>query len=546
MSLSSLVDALATRIGQEIKAVRAEATAALALKAPLASPVLTGTPTVPNLNSVTTSAALTNQVLVPVAAAVSQDPFVPLWHDSLAFSKLWGAPTYTISTDGATSFGAGTLDPKLFANKEAHTSVTVASTTTRGARWTWNSANIAFNNGVWLVLGHAYGGAAAPTKTVTVESSTDGSAWTVRHTSTYANTEVPVWHYITGWGGAQWLRVTIVWTAGDLVKLTSMRLLTARWGDQGGGPEYGLPITWSADGTMVGIGKGITAPTSALDVTGNGVISGTLSVAGVAFTAKAADSAVVHLTGAETVAGIKTFSDAPVVPTPGVAGNPVRHDDTRNSNARTPTAHVHGAADVSSGTLDIARIPTGSTGTTVPFGNDSRLSDARTPTAHKTSHATGGGDVLTPADIGAQASSSKLTDIAALTATSGNVVTGNGTTWVSSAPANPAFSTKVETIADSASLTGNSASGATQVGVTAALTQAAAVNPPSNGTVGAPYRYVITASGGTRIVTPTGFVANTDDGDGVAISVATGKTVSIFAEYIGAAGWLYGGYKLQA
>lgn len=139
---------------------------------------------------------------------------------------------------------------------------------------------------------------------------------------------------------------------------------------------------------------------------------------------------------------------------------------------------------------------------------------------------------------------SKLTDIAALTATTGNVITGNGTTWTSAAPAVPAWSTKVETIADGASLTGDSLSGAIQVGVCTALTQAATVNPPSNGYVGAVYRYILTASGGARVVTPSGFAASTDNGSGAAVSVPSGKTISIYTQYIGASGWLYGGYEL--
>lgn len=64
----------------------------------------------------------------------------------------------------------------------------------------------------------------------------------------------------------------------------------------------------------------------------------------------------------------------------------VQANDARLSNARTPTAHVHGAADVSSGTLDIARLPVASTGvvdtTKVVRSDDQRLSDARTPVAH--------------------------------------------------------------------------------------------------------------------------------------------------------------------
>jgi hypothetical protein len=47
-----------------------------------------------------------------------------------------------------------------------------------------------------------------------------------------------------------------------------------------------------------------------------------------------------------------------------------------------PESHTHAATDITSGTLAIARIPTGTTSTTVCIGNDSRLSDVRTPTAH--------------------------------------------------------------------------------------------------------------------------------------------------------------------
>lgn len=55
------------------------------------------------------------------------------------------------------------------------------------------------------------------------------------------------------------------------------------------------------------------------------------------------------------------------------AGTVAAGDDARLSDARTPTAHNHAASEVTSGTLDIARIPTGTTSTTVPLGNDSRF-----------------------------------------------------------------------------------------------------------------------------------------------------------------------------
>ncbi len=52
------------------------------------------------------------------------------------------------------------------------------------------------------------------------------------------------------------------------------------------------------------------------------------------------------------------------------------------------------AVNITTGTVNIARLPTGTTSTTVAVGNDARFSDARTPTAHAASHQDGGTDEL--------------------------------------------------------------------------------------------------------------------------------------------------------
>lgn len=95
--------------------------------------------------------------------------------------------------------------------------------------------------------------------------------------------------------------------------------------------------------------------------------------------AKADDVSVVHLSGAETVGGVKTFSSAPVVPEGANSGNPVRRDDTRLTDARTPTAHAHAGADITSGTVSFDRLPVGTSGTTIAAG----AAPAAAVTAHE-------------------------------------------------------------------------------------------------------------------------------------------------------------------
>lgn len=78
------------------------------------------------------------------------------------------------------------------------------------------------------------------------------------------------------------------------------------------------------------------------------------------------------ITGASGVLTTGTFGTT--------SGTFCQGNDSRLSDARTPLSHTHVTSDITSGTFDIARIPTGTTATTVCLGSDSRLADTRTPT----------------------------------------------------------------------------------------------------------------------------------------------------------------------
>ena len=74
------------------------------------------------------------------------------------------------------------------------------------------------------------------------------------------------------------------------------------------------------------------------------------------------------------------------------------HGNLTNAGAIGTTANLP-VITTTSGVLTAGSFGTGAN--TFCQGNDSRLSDSRTPTSHASSHHTGGGDALTPGNIGA-------------------------------------------------------------------------------------------------------------------------------------------------
>jgi hypothetical protein len=171
-----------------------------------------------------------------------------------------------------------------------------------------------------------------------------------------------------------------------------------------------------------------------------------------------------------------------------VTGKAVEATDPRLADARTPTihkashatggidplapadigaaaaSHTHAAADIASGTIDIARIPTGATSSTVSIGNHKHaatditsgtVSTARlaSGTASPTTFLRGdqtwaappvtsvnlqtGGVVLGASDVGAAAASHShpVADLTQSGATSGQVLGWNGSSWAPTSPA---------------------------------------------------------------------------------------------------------------
>ena len=131
----------------------------------------------------------------------------------------------------------------------------------------------------------------------------------------------------------------------------------------------------------------------------------------------ALDGAAVHVAGAETVAGVKTFTSSPIVPPPS-AGT-----DAANKEYVDTTALA--AVDLISGNVPTADEKAALVGTSgAPSSTnkyvtdvDSRLSDARTPVSHASTHGVGGSDAVTISQNQVSGLETSLSDLAAAVST---------------------------------------------------------------------------------------------------------------------------------
>ena len=203
-----------------------------------------------------------------------------LWHDLFAFDYNY-TRTQEVSIDG-TTWDPVSLQRDLFIQKQDQ-SIEVIGSAEQAVRWTFQG--VAWSVADFLNIAFTW---ASPSnnKTILVETSTDGATWTTRHSSTASGGISTKTCYISSYGGDNFMRITIAkaTTNTDIVRISSLRLMTARAGDQGRGMEDHYPYTWDADKTIT---------TGAIRTTSNNInyISGNLGVG------TTSPSSKVHLKG---------------------------------------------------------------------------------------------------------------------------------------------------------------------------------------------------------------------------------------------------------
>lgn len=215
---------------------------------------VSGVKTFSNLSYSSNVYAPTNTVIEKNSKSVIQSPIPKyLWHDLLAFVRQRGTynSSFYDSADGSTWTSSNFSDVP-FIQKDGGT-LQILNSTKFGARWVFSS--VAWCSAEWLLISFTYNVSQAKV-TIKVEKSSDNSTWTVIHNSSFKPSVGPWWLKLAAIDDATYLRITITKETSDSgsANISAIRLLTSRWGDQGGGSEYEYPFNWDTNLSITPIG----------------------------------------------------------------------------------------------------------------------------------------------------------------------------------------------------------------------------------------------------------------------------------------------------
>lgn len=299
------------------------------------------------------------------------------YHDIAAFCNA-STPLYEVSADGSTGWAEATLNKDIFAAKENY-SFQVTNTSQKGARFTWKGG-ISWSSICYSIIGWTYQATPA-TVTLKFESSADsGSTWTDRRTITdiTANAQSVLYSFSNP-NGDKWFRVSIIQTSSTGSKnISTIKLLTARWGDQGLGSEYEKPYVsdgdktvrpWANNTQLLGTSSYKWKEIHGITIYENGT---TLTNKYLGKTAKAADSDKLDGQDSTYYLNYNNLSNKPTIPSVSNATITIKQtgisDQTFTLNGSATTITL---ADTNTWR------PLGTGANDACAGNDSRLSNAR-------------------------------------------------------------------------------------------------------------------------------------------------------------------------
>ena len=285
---------------------------------------------------------------------------------------------------------------------------------------------------------------------------------------------------------------------------TSGQVLTSA--GSGATPTWATPATYTLPTASASVLGGIKVGTN-LSIDGSGVLSST-------------DTNTTYTFATGTTNGTFNFTPsggtATAVPIFGLGSAAYT-----NSNAYATASHTHAAADITSGTFDILRIPTGTTGTTVSLGNHAHGNITNTGTLATSVTATN------PVKVVITSSTDVLGTLTTTGASATTFLRGDGT-WVTPTDTNTTYTFATGTTNGTFNFTpsGGSATSVAIFGLNTAAYQ------PTTAFAAASHTHGNIINGGTMTTTVTATnpvkMVITDSGNNLGLLTTTGASNTTF------------------